>query len=52
MRGDLGVMRTKKVPARRGAAERPAFCRYVFDTHQGEVLAGHAPSAAELVVDA
>ena len=50
VRKDLGVMRTKKVPTRTaGGAERPAFSRYVFDKHQGEVLVTDPP-AAEFVV--
>ncbi|KAG2425451.1 hypothetical protein HXX76_013661 [Chlamydomonas incerta] len=43
VRGDLGVMRTKKPPpppaaGRPGSSSRPAFCRFIFDSHTGEAL--------------
>lgn len=38
MRGDLGVLRTKKLPpANARPGDKPAFCRYIFDSHTGEV---------------
>ncbi|KXZ50747.1 hypothetical protein GPECTOR_15g432 [Gonium pectorale] len=54
IRGDLGVMRTKKVPplgpAGRAGTGRPAFCRYIFDSHTGDALTDQPVS--DFVVEA